>query len=1252
MDSRGRKNLVIFLLLAGFVSTAAASDLVYNVTGEQVNNTPNNFVFENQSSVTSPQLYIEDPEGREQTLELQETGKKLEVDVPARFFGSKGVYKFNFLEGSDTIAPGNQSLILGSANETWENRLHQLAQNNSENNDCDDSTYLCFNEYFQSKSINSDLKAFRATGNANYLEKAVNYSLADWRETETSTCGDFNCTKYEDRETTAAMRQGTAITALWNVYSATGNFTVREKAVNYTEGAPDECDVNNGGFDCGNATNQAYMMQGFWTAYSVTNNSEYREKAINLTSVAENQNYSSPKIVSSLTTAYQTTGNNTYIDRVYEYYQKNSQNCENNCDNWTDLNNVKSGLEAYKVTGNNYFYRNSVNTVYDLDTDCLTNTSSNCQSPDQQADALTLTSLLYVSKKDQRERFVNPVLDQTPSRDQSLSIRPEMKGSVTNPVMNIYDSNDVLEDSCNLNNINNSCSIDFSTFEQGIYTVELQSANSTYPRQIPVAYSQRDISTEQKLLNLTRSSPENPENECNPWNNSFECVKDYETYQSFYIQGFTDVANSYRNETYKNILQNLSSPSYSFIDIDPNGKCLPEEDDYRCGTSASVDAGEIQGSLIKSLYSSYQATGKISTLDLAYNYSDHSTESGCKVWQDEFVCSSPEAQGLMIQGYWEAYEVTGNKSYRNVSLELANHSDFSSGTPELSAAFWETYTWTNNTKYREKAENITNNQIDTTDCPSCGTENLLDYGNMLVSAYRTSANNTYKNALETQQDNVSDICADGSCANPLLQGKAISFTSRTMNTLPVTIDVETSMNVSSSNLKIGEQARVTCSITNTMQKTNIGPIDIRILPGSRFNNTEMNTTASSLSYDETANYTGNVTASEAGDGIVECQFSSPDFTVEESSTITIEEVAEDNTTEDNPTNPTDSDSSGDSGFIPLPDPKPEENNTSKYNPRTENYNYTQQVLTPEEAGIPGDYRLKELHVETCFNASRAYYRNYTVLNASGCESEQLLLHDNTSAVEVFRNFTGSTSYNISVSENETDWKKPMIYRTVEKPLKIESGTSETVETRSEIQNVEFALNSRTECDLKRNGQVINEYNTSQVSAEVELVEGENKITLDCGETSKSMNVMYEKPLTEKVAENSPYILLGLLAAMAAVIGLKYHTLIEMYRSKMFNYRFNRFKSSLENEDVVEAVEQYNKMTKHENLDTVREKLMGSDVKMLTGLKMYLMSDMVTDPEIELTADEKSSIQNSINNYVNSHKNSKIAEKIRQNMDSQ
>lgn len=1252
MSKHRPKTLILLLLGIAFLGTATADELVYNVTGGVQNTNNHTFTFENQTSINQPQLYIVNPEGREETYQLQETGQKLQTEVPARLFDSKGVYKFNFQENSQSINPGNQSLVLGAANTTWKNRLTSLTENTSSGSQsCDTSSYTCFNEYYQGKSIASDLEAFRATENPEYLEKALNYSLSNWDNIDQTACSDFTCDDYGGDFATSSMRQGSVIEALWKVYSATGDQQVRQKAVNFTEGYPTGkygCNVWENEFQCGNSTGHNSMMKGFWTAYKVTGNTSYKDIAVNLTAEAVNQSYNSSRTVSALTVAYQTTGNTTYRDRAYNYYQQNEKSCESGCDDWEELRNLKSGLQVHKVTGNNYFYRNPVNQVENLSVNCLTNTSANCTSTDQQADAAILSALLFAAKKDQEERFVNPVLKEFPSRDESLRIEPDMEGSVENPLMKVYDSQDVLEDSCSLNNINNSCSIDFSSFEQGVYTAELESANSTYPRQIPVTYSQRELAVENRLLNLTRSSPDA---ECDPWNSSFECVKDYETHQTFYMQGFRDLVDSYRNETYLGILGNLSSPPFTYLEVDnPPAKCLPEQDDYRCGTSAEAKAGELQGSLIESLYSSYQATGNISTLDLAYNYSSNSTSEGCRVWQDDFTCSNAEAQGLMIQGYWEAYEVTGNESYRNVSLELANHSDFSSSAPELSAAFWETYTWTNDTQHREKAENITSDLMNSTDCPNCSTENFLDYGNMLVSAYSTTANTTYRNALVNQKDNLTGICPDGSCSSSLLQGKAISFTARTMNTLPVTIDVETSMTVSPETLQVGDTADVKCSITNTMQQTSTGPIDISIFPGSIFEESEMNTTVSSLSYDQTGNYTENITASETGQQLVECRFSSPDFTVEETAQVTVEQEQVDNSTDN--TDSTDSgDSGGDTGggFIPVPDP---EENTTEFTPRTANYNYTDGVYNQNQTGLPQEYRLTEFHTQSCFEASRTYYQNTTVLNASGCNSsQQLVLYDNNSEVELFRNFTGNFSHRFTVTENQTNWTKPEIYQKVQIPLTIQRETSKSVQTSSETQQVRFTLNSKTKCSLKHNGEVLQEYNARTVSAQVELEEGENNITLDCGDISKSMTATYDKPLTEEIAENAGKILAGVLLAGLAVLGLKFNTAVEIYHSKMFEHRFNNFRKALQNEEVVEAVEQYNKMSRHENTDAVQEKLLNSDVKMLTGLKMYLMSDMVSDPDIQLTADEKSSIQNSINNYITDNQGTKIARKIQENMSS-
>lgn len=85
---------------------------------------------------------------------------------------------------------------------------------------------------------------------------------------------------------TGSVRQGRMIQALFSAYDANGKGRTYERAMNYTLGSAEDCDVWQDNFSCASARGQSEMIEGFIQAYRYTGNRTFREIAYNLTEEA------------------------------------------------------------------------------------------------------------------------------------------------------------------------------------------------------------------------------------------------------------------------------------------------------------------------------------------------------------------------------------------------------------------------------------------------------------------------------------------------------------------------------------------------------------------------------------------------------------------------------------------------------------------------------------------------------------------------------------------------------------------------------------------------------------------------------------------------------------------------------------------------------------------------------------------------------------------------------------------------------
>lgn len=178
-----------------------------------------------------------------------------------------------------------------------------------------------------------------------------------------------------EQEEEGSVRQGRMIKSLFNAYNSNKRPGTLQRALNYTRGSAEDCDVWNRtytqSFECGSTKGQAEMVEAYLKAYKVTGNSTFRRVALNLTGEAVDMDESAG-LGSALWKA------SSYFDESYrdiEFVEKAENiseefdgRCVGNCSPSQHLDVTGLFQDSYLLSGDNYLdeYRNTVlNTTED-----------------------------------------------------------------------------------------------------------------------------------------------------------------------------------------------------------------------------------------------------------------------------------------------------------------------------------------------------------------------------------------------------------------------------------------------------------------------------------------------------------------------------------------------------------------------------------------------------------------------------------------------------------------------------------------------------------------------------------------------------------------------------------------------------------------------------------------------------------------------------------------------------------------------
>ncbi len=331
--------------------------------------------------------------------------------VSSQTVASQAVYEYYFNSSESRFPQGNATFRLPLSERMSAQKEYGdlFALNSSESPSlCDPwaGNYSCGYETQQAAMIEAYWTAARATDNSTYEDVAYQFALVDYEPISfISTCdharGDFDCENANPGDYNigpnasviprGVMRQSSLINSLWTAVQYGANSTVRELALNYTNGRAEGCNVWNSTFNCTFADDQGMMISAYWKAYEMTGNDTMRGIAENLTQFGLAMAENSSLLVSGLWKAYELTGNETYRDAAENRTKETElDKCtENSCSAGELYANVRALLEAYRVSAGYGYYNYARMKLTENSTGCNALESDYvCTDPREQGDAI------------------------------------------------------------------------------------------------------------------------------------------------------------------------------------------------------------------------------------------------------------------------------------------------------------------------------------------------------------------------------------------------------------------------------------------------------------------------------------------------------------------------------------------------------------------------------------------------------------------------------------------------------------------------------------------------------------------------------------------------------------------------------------------------------------------------------------------------------------------------------------------------
>lgn len=1205
----------VFAVFLGVVPAGTANIQGFEILGNPA--TGNNYsVAVTNSSVQSGLVArIEAPLHPPRNINMSYSGERFLAEIPGGMFGEKGVYRFRILNGSNNI---NGSYSLGSGNNT----VYSHAWNYSVHNASDTSfcafgsgDFTCEREDYQGLMMASQVAAYRNTLNDTFRKRALNFSLGKWGSNIdtliacASSGGKIDCSN--DYGISSGSRQGGAIYGLWESYGLTINATVYNRAIKYTLGSAENCDVWgrnwNKSFKCDSSRSQGLMALGYWNAYEETRNNTFRSIAYNLSDT----NYSDPRLALAYWKGYHLTGNNSLRQKARNKTFKWFQECLSNCSTVRQSVTARSLWEGYVATGKeDYYLRGLEYEIFPYNSTCSDDYA--CEAPDQQGWTTMMAWDRFRAQKDEIRGFSNPVIDSRISGE-DIDISVDLKGRLENPEAVL--SSIGVRESCDLG-FDGKCSFPASTVaNQTAYHLYFRSNTTRYPEKGNLSFSlslgRKDVESRVGSLTFTENFAF-----CDIWG-SGDTTCSYPDEQAAMIKGMTW---SHRLLGYSNIsrqIEALATSDYSA----GNTLCSPADNRFDCMADGGESGSQHQGAVMDALFEAYSETGNKTVYRIAVNFTQGSAED-CDVWAGDYVCDNSEGQGRMINGYMSAYKVTGNQTYFNKAENLSAKSlNATNGSKVLANALWEAYERTGNTTYRSKAENLTGVGHCFSGC------SLFNYS-MTGRAYRNAFQNTFN---ESYRQSVSDLYSGdfncGSlCGNPKPNGTQLIFYSEAYDVLDVKFDYTTGLELSASTVTLGDTVDATCSITNDMQNTTLRNTTLSLSTGQRLSTGSSGSFyAGDIAYGETGQKTWNLQASEVGEATITCDITSKTGVSDQvQETVTVEEEQQ---------------TSGTGGDASTP----------VFRPVQPDYplNYSYSVRPANLTGSEG-----WLFNSSCFSAERTVYENGSELEVgySCFQPADIYLNDpgSINSSMIFENFTGR-SMTIDYGE-KTDNRTPLIaYRPImpeNQSLEVNYTVPRFLNTSSDFYTVEARLSEEIKCSVYRNDRVVYSGRTDRLNYNMSLEEGRNDVKIECGNQTRSFILNSQGQVQD---DGMPAVVAVMVLLGVAAVLIDFRSEIgEAYRSFMFDWYTSRFEESLRSGEQAEALRNYPKM-KHYSSGGID--ISDYSYGLQRAVRIYVTLDLVSSGEDEgLDIGEKQAAINMAESFLEKSDNPDVNSFIKKKLE--
>ncbi|MFB6215934.1 MAG: hypothetical protein ABEJ72_03065, partial [Candidatus Aenigmatarchaeota archaeon] len=839
-ESLTKVALILVIALSAVAGAAALSNPQHNRTVSPQDNVT--FTVEAQQN-QDVDLFLLPPKSSVEKFQMNYSNGSYNVTLGEENFQKKGRYRYKFSAGTTEFpSSGYLGMTVSALNQTLKNKTLNSSNTGAEltgSATCEfkSGDFSCGHENFQSYMIFSSAVQYYVNTSSYNREKFYNFTLSSYGSTF-SNCnqevGDFSCNDDDfdnSFNVSSGTRQGTLIYSLWESFSLVGNSSVKNLAINYTQGSAQECDVWSSDFKCNVSVGdsgraQGSMALGYWSAYEVTGNETYKKFARKLTTT----NYSHPRIISAYLRAYSFTSNESYLGEARNRTLKWLEKCPNCSDQeFVDLKNAL--WRGYRVTGEFGYYRNAVNlTAYSTSRYCSWNDTS-CSAPNIQGLSTLGYWRAYMMQKDVNRSIFNPQVESETIVGQNLTIDVGMDGKVRSPELlyRVRSSNSSWS-RCEVGFFE-GCTIDGSNLSaQAPYSYKFRLGNNTtFPVNGSFVFAP-SLVKDNLIDEAEVFSSSDPENLCSPFTGDFSCEDD--PYQAGMIDGYSQLGESNSSRVSRKFVLSLVSYPYvtntniGFIDYctESNGYIACESGPNPPKPSG-FEGSTRQGSMIYSLFEAYEATGNGSAYERAMNYTLGGAED-CDVWgrsyTKSFNCSSVRGQAAMIKGYLKAYEVTGNRTFRRIALNLTENGVNMSASPRLGSVLWKASSYFNesyrNLSIREAAENVSESYSGFC-AGNCTSSQYLSSASLFQNSYLYSGGNfstDYRQALlnTTSSGECGPYKKDSTCSSPGDQGSMIDMLWESAYTMPVKIKVEDSFNLSMDAVKVGDNFQATCSVEN------------------------------------------------------------------------------------------------------------------------------------------------------------------------------------------------------------------------------------------------------------------------------------------------------------------------------------------------------------------------------------------------------------------------------------------------------